>query len=501
MSNDSNSSSDIQLMAGIVLVVAFAGYIWLEKQGWDNIINKGINFLFIFLGIACFIGVLVYYFKSSQLSLNQIIFNKKIAITFVIIGIIFMIVPVFEINYYYLSWEKISSNIAQNYQRNLTFVGIIPAIINAYLIISGILRNIRQTKEGFVDRLNSYKNKIYCDIPQINKSQEKLEKLTQTYPRLTRRFNTLIEEIFLRIDNQENIIYLEAKEQEEREKKEEKQRKRKDKKIERLLNYFLKKDSCTSIPLWAVKVDHELISRAKKEYHAIKEREYRLEREEERIQEMKDKASQFILKNEALPSYFHKLSSKEQEIYLQKFKDFKAGKIVQEPNIELHPEDNELLESSFYEVNELTPEQKERFVNQYGYKHYPFFHLNGKLGNNLIIRNPSKTESDYHFCMKHLFARLDEDSEIEYPLDGMRADVVFFFGKKQVAIEIETGMNNEKQVKEKVKWLNKNFDYWIIVCPKKKRKLYSHLVDKKKSFCLTSKNAEEKINTLKQPLG
>ncbi|MCF7872395.1 hypothetical protein K9L97_05160 [Candidatus Woesearchaeota archaeon] len=82
----------------------------------------------------------------------------------------------------------------------------------------------------------------------------------------------------------------------------------------------------------------------------------------------------------------------------------------------------------------------------------------------------------------------------------MRPDVAFIYKNKKIAVEIETGTNNKTQIQNKVEWLNKHFDYWIITAPKKEHKNYKNYVDKKKSFCLGSKKTEQKILELKEQL-
>ena len=165
--------------------------------------------------------------------------------------------------------------------------------------------------------------------------------------------------------------------------------------------------------------------------------------------------------------------------------------------IEIEEQDRYLVENNFFLASELSKEQKERFIQKYGYKHKPFTHLNGKLGNNLIIKNPSKTESDYHFCTKHLLARTDTiASVIEFSIKDQRADIAFIYKKGKIAVEIETGKNNKEQIDKKIDWLNKNFNYWIITAPKKQHKKYSQYIDNKKSFVLGTKKTEQKIMEL-----
>ena len=99
--------------------------------------------------------------------------------------------------------------------------------------------------------------------------------------------------------------------------------------------------------------------------------------------------------------------------------------------------------------------------------------------------------------MKYLFSEIDkENSEVEYCINELRADVAFVYPKGKVAVEIETGNNKELQISKKVNWLNKNFDYWVFICSRKNLGKYRKYVDNKKSFCLTLKDADTKVQQL-----
>ncbi|MDD3176068.1 MAG: hypothetical protein PHU51_06335, partial [Candidatus Nanoarchaeia archaeon] len=66
---------------------------------------------------------------------------------------------------------------------------------------------------------------------------------------------------------------------------------------------------------------------------------------------------------------------------------------------------------------------------------------------------------------------------------------------KRIALEIETGSNKELFVEEKIKYLNKNYDKWIILTSRKNKKKYNKYVDNKKSFCLGVKGTFNKLQS------
>ncbi|MDD3175722.1 MAG: hypothetical protein PHU51_04555, partial [Candidatus Nanoarchaeia archaeon] len=125
----------------------------------------------------------------------------------------------------------------------------------------------------------------------------------------------------------------------------------------------------------------------------------------------------------------------------------------------------------FYFAKDLTPKEREELIELYGFKNYPFVNFDGNFGNQLFIKNTNSHESDYHFAMKHMFGSLDFGNPMmEYSYKSMVVDVMFTLGKKRIALEIETGSNKELFVEEKIKYLNKNYDKWIILTSRKNKK-------------------------------
>lgn len=156
------------------------------------------------------------------------------------------------------------------------------------------------------------------------------------------------------------------------------------------------------------------------------------------------------------------------------------------------------LEKSFYRVKDLSEEERLRAIAQ-GFKHYRGIELDGHLCiGGFYIKN-SKKESPYHFTAKHLFAELRPNSKTEYGLGDKRADVAYLCKDYKLGLEIETGTNKIEQLAAKIPWLERNFSQWIFVCSRKVMSKYLHLVDGKKSFCLSPKRAKEKVLELTAP--
>jgi len=177
----------------------------------------------------------------------------------------------------------------------------------------------------------------------------------------------------------------------------------------------------------------------------------------------------------------------------QKIKESKIE--IKKPIIERH---GKKLEKSFYRVKDLSEEERARAISQ-GFKHYRGIELDGHLCiGGFYIKNSSK-ESPYHFTAKHLFAELRPNSKTEYGLGDKRADVAYICNDYKLGLEIETGTNKIEQMAAKIPWLERNFSQWIFVCSRKVMSRYSHLVDGKKSFCLSPKRAKEKVLELTAP--
>ena len=189
----------------------------------------------------------------------------------------------------------------------------------------------------------------------------------------------------------------------------------------------------------------------------------------------------------------HEEAKRREQEREQKLKESKIE--TKKPIIERH---GKKLEKSFYRVKDLNDEERLRALAQ-GFKHYRGIELDGHLCiGGFYIKN-NKKESPYHFTAKHLFAELRTNSKTEYGLGDKRADVAYICNDYKLGLEIETGTNKIEQMAAKIPWLERNFSQWIFVCSRKVMSRYSHLVDGKKSFCLSPKRAKEKVLELTAP--
>ena len=390
---------------------------------------------------------------------------------------------------------------------------IISFVINFLLIVAGItilvfliillfkLRIKRKNKLiSFQERLSNVEKDEYFETDEVVRSMNKLKRIVDSDEKLSKKPEFSINVLHEKLSHIHDVLINENKKIKKQEKLELKIEAKKQNKIrtktQELYNYFFEKDSIESIPKYAKNYPIKIIKKAQKKFKDFK---YSLELEEEeqiKAEENEQEIINHVLEIKGLPANYSELSNEDKMLYDEKLEQFEKGEL--KPIIKLSEEDEYLLETSFYLANELSDEQKELLTRYFDYQYYSFTYLNGKLGNNLIIKNTSKTESNYHFCMKHLIARIDsENSIVEYTIKDLRADVVFTYNKKRIAVEVEKGTNNKKSIIKKVELLNKYFDYWIITCPKKEQKHYRQYVDKQKSFCLRSKQTQEKILQLK----
>lgn len=255
-----------------------------------------------------------------------------------------------------------------------------------------------------------------------------------------------------------------------------------DKQRKKLFNYFNKHNSSIALPKWAIDYDNKVIDSAKEEYSDFVSEKMR---KDELLKEVTD----FVNKHNAYPLNFNNLNLEEKKLYQKILRKSKKGKLENvkiDANAE-HP----TLKKLFYHTKELNLQERKE-LKKIGYRDKSFIQRIGKPGNNLIIKHNTKSESDYHFCMKNLYAEI-KGAKMEYRIDGKEADVAFIFDDAKIAVEIETGTNNESHLENKVSWLNKNFDYWIFICGSKRVNRYKKYIDNKKSFCFATKEAQEKL--------
>lgn len=404
----------------------------------------------------------------------------------VIIGIIGIVI---------LSWIKENLKIIIN---ALIIIGISAlAILILTLISIKIIKKINKNKQertNFMNDLKEFTKYDYLYSNDVKTKLEELNKIIKDDPELSERFKNLIKKIKIKLNSkyrklktrEEQKIIKEQKQRQKELKEQEIEELREKQTISKLLKYFKKKKTNKAIPDWAINLGSS-INEAKNQYNYLLN-------ENKRKAELWDEAVNFVRKYKAYPVDFSHLSKDQQNNYKKAIKLLKQGKLNLEPKV--LEADKELVKRNFILASELEPEQRERFLKKYGYRHKSFIHLNGKSGNNLIIRNDEKKETDYHFCIKNMFYRMDKRAKLEYSVEGLRADVVFILNNKKIAVEIETGKNKEMQYKNKIEWLNRNFDYWIFVVSRKNESKYNKYVDNIKSFCFTLKEASEKVREL-----
>jgi len=496
---ENDTLGNYKLIAIISLIIIFVTYTWLQKLGWMLVINSVINIALSLIGIIILILLIIYSIQNILPTERKFNISKFITIPLLILSLIFLSVSFLKIDYINLDFTDLINKLVEEFQR---YVHLMIWLLTIFLIITIIFKILKKRKRDYLDfneQLTKIKNKNHHTIEQVIDSKNYLKNLIKNNKKFMGKSKTLVKEVGDGLKKRKSTIIEKNIELKQIEEEEIRLGIQKEEDINQLLNYFKKRSSSKSIPKWALKLTKEVINGAQEKFHEFKSKEFELEREIEVQNEEIKQATDYILENKALPANYPELSEGQKTLYLEVFDQFEEG--ILKPNVEIKPEDKELSKNKFFLTNELSEEQKERFIEDYSYKSYSFTHLNGKLGNNLVIKNNSKTESDYHFCMKHLIARVDElNSQIEYSIKDMRADVGFIFGNKKIAVEIEKGTNNKKQIKKKVDWLNEHFDYWIITAPKKEQKNYRKYVDKKKSFVFGSKKTEEKIVELRGQL-
>jgi len=156
-------------------------------------------------------------------------------------------------------------------------------------------------------------------------------------------------------------------------------------------------------------------------------------------------------------------------------------------------DDKRRLAQSFFRAKGLSEKQRIELEDS-GFEPVNYNELNGKLsGSGFFIKKNYNKESNRHFILKYLFKELHKNMKVEYYCKGKYADVVYVSKDFKIAVEIETGTNNLKQIESKINWLNDNFEYWIIVCLREYKKFYVQFVDLEKSFSLTPKKAMQKL--------
>lgn len=490
--NQKEEFSDYKLLGLVLGIIAFAVYIWIESIGWQIVLNQSIKYGLLIIGVAILMFLIGYSIQNNKYNKKGFKLNKTILIFNFLIAIILIILSLFDIDYMNLDFNILLQKV-YSFIQSIMFI-IIPVIclVIVSIIVFNILKARKRKYHVFLEEIHKLSKKPCNTTEEVDILKNKIKQLIESNKRFAEKAKEEIDEVLSNLKERRKYIVNKDSEYRREEELKKIQYEGYKKKVDKLLTFFIAKDSTQSIPKWAINFSKDIIEESnEKFYEGLREKREK-EMKVEKIKKFEEEATAFVLKHRALPSNYHDLSEEEKSFYNKAYNKFEKGLL--EPRIEVEPKDKELVKINFFLSKDLSEEQKEKFVSKYGYRKQVFTHLDGNPGNHLIIKNNSKTESDYHFCMKHLIARIDDISSfIEYSIKGMRADVVFKYKDKMMAVEIEKGTNNEKQVKKKVEWLNKHFDYWIIISPRGEQKNYRRYVNKKKSFCLGTKKAKEKI--------
>lgn len=121
-------------------------------------------------------------------------------------------------------------------------------------------------------------------------------------------------------------------------------------------------------------------------------------------------------------------------------------------------------------------------------KEYSIFRFKDLLTDKVkyFLLLPRHNESPIHHFLVYNIKEFLEKNGIEVKLYvTKKPDIVFQIGKKNYAIEVETGsaFSKIKNLKEKVESLNENYDSWFFVVTKrklvKKYKQFGNSVDKR----------------------
>ena len=461
-------------------------------------------FIYIILGITT-IGSLIFFFLSLYMKYikkeeNELTttFSRTICIIITIASSLMIAIRFYKIDYI-LIWQKITSSITSFITSAKEMIIIFIFIIITIIIFKKVIKKAKKKNEQFLDELQKIEQKDATKISEVQEQIEKIEALKQKNTKLAQKNQEEIRQAIKKAKSKIQLIKDKEKQRNEQEELKQWQEQERQEQIKELVEHFDKRKTSQSLEDWAKDLEPSVIKEAKRQYKAIIE-------ERKKQEEMQKIAERFVLEHKAYPTNYSEMEWQEREKYDQAMKKLKKGELkpqeLPEPeeNKNSKDKDNDLFKKRFYHADLLKPDEREKLLKN-GYRHRPFVHVDSSPGNNLIIKKDNPHESDYHFCMKHLFAELDfPNAKIEYGNGTLRADTAFIYPTGRIAIEIETGTNKPEQVQKKVEWLNENFDHWIFVCSRDNKKIYRQYVDKKKSFCLTLKEAKQKTEELIEQL-
>lgn len=450
------------------------------------------DFFVIFLLIVIGIGSIIFFFLAlyqMHIKKEESILTSKLAIIlFPTITAICIIKLFFNLSISELIYKALSFIISI-----WKLIIILITLMALAKIINAIRNKINKRNEKFLDELNKIKRNNENSIEEAKNKLNLINELAKEKPRLAKKYKEETKEAIKEIKNRINVIKDREREEELEEKKRQEEEEEKWEETRKLVKYFQKVSSSKAMPKWAKYFNPESIKEAKEEYKEIV-------KEKEKKDAIWKEAKEFVLENKAYPTDYPKMDEEEQRIYDKAVRLLEKGELKPEQEeVKQETETNEhkkLLDDPVHHVDLLRDEEKEILL-KHGYRIKPFITIYGEVGNNLLIKHDNKNETDYHFCMKYEYRQLDyPNAHVEYGKGELRADIAFVYPEGKISLEIETGTNKKEQIIKKVGWLNEHFDYWIFICSRKNLKLYKKYVDKKKSFCLTLKEATEKADDL-----
>lgn len=142
-------------------------------------------------------------------------------------------------------------------------------------------------------------------------------------------------------------------------------------------------------------------------------------------------------------------------------------------------------DKGFYKRQEITNDEAEYLLRK-GYKQIKRKSCFSNFKKNYLLK-PRFNEGINHFFLIMDIYNYLKDKDVNVKLfQTLKPDIIFEILNNKIAIEIETGKvlkNNKKNLIEKVKVLNENYDFWFFVLTNrnltKKYKKYGNVVDKR----------------------
>lgn len=355
------------------------------------------------------------------------------------------------------------------------------------------------------DRIKAYKNDI-AEFKTEYKKQQEAEK-QQEEQRQKQRERTR------------------EKAEAERQRKEEKRKKKEEQEFKEdvwyMFDIFRITQKPETIPESCLDINPKAVAEARRLFIEARKEDDRMDREyEERKKKLKE-AQEYVYKNQGVPSNYHKMDQETQKSYNQALKQYKEGTLKEivrnNQSLKRHEERlsllsdeeyenltgdaeegkqraSELLENKFYYADELTPQETSFLIKFYDYK-------KGKIslgdGFKSVIFHKEGRETDKHYLLKQVIARVHPESKVEYSDKwGNEIDILFTKGREKIAVEVETGTNKTNHTIEKISKLRKRYSKVIVVTNRKHLPKYKVHKDNTTVFVETPKNAIQKVQEL-----